>query len=294
MLIVLAAVLCGLVWGMVHGQIWLQLNVPWMARTAQSLQGVRKRPNRRTEASQPPSFTASQKFLAALLGTVVTGGILVLFASGWLVGVVYLIGLFVGFSPALIMAHWPPFAVVGLILLVGIVGFLSYDGTSDPGDVDEHLRADEPGGPESSDSDDRPNEVLSESSPAPSPPEKTDTNAEGIVLRGIPFAFNDETIRPEFLTELNEAVQTLRDNPNISILIEGYSDAVGSESFNLRLSQERAEAVREHLVEHGIAAERLQAVGRGEANPLAPNAKDDGSDNPEGRAMNRRVEFSVE
>ena len=115
-----------------------------------------------------------------------------------------------------------------------------------------------------------------------------------ISLPSIPFSFNDQTIQSEHLTELNEAVRILNDNPNISVLIEGYSDAVGSESFNLELSRDRAEIVREYLVEHGIAAERLRVVGRGEIDPLAPNAKDDGSDNPEGRAMNRRVELSVE
>ena len=115
-----------------------------------------------------------------------------------------------------------------------------------------------------------------------------------MVLQGIPFAFNDRTIRPEFLSALNETVRILNDNPTLSVLIEGYADAVGSESFNLRLARARAEAVRDYLVESGVAADRLRVVGRGEIEPLAPNARDDGSDNPEGRAMNRRVELSVE
>ena len=328
MLIALAAVLCGFVWGMIHGQVWLQLNVRWMARAARSLQGVRKRPNRRREAVRPTSFRATQKFLAALFGTIVTGGILAVLAANWSFLVPYSIGLFAGFSPAFILTYWRVSALVGLVLLIGAAGILFYDDEDDP---DEHVRMSEtigeqevpdqaagpsparpplpplpsveqeeavPEGEATSKEEANPQEIVRQGVPssvkqnAVTP--KEERAPKDVVLRGIPFAFNDRTIRPEFLSELNETVRILNDNPTLSVLIEGYADAVGSESSNLRLSRARAEAVRDYLVASGIAADRLRVVGRGEIDPLAPNARDDGSDNPEGRAVNRRVELSVE
>lgn len=290
---------------MVHGQVWLQLNVRWMARAARSLQGVRKRPNRRLEAVRHTSFRATQKFLVALFGTVVTGGMLAVLALNWSFLVPYSTGLFVGFSPAFILAYWRVSALVGVALLVGAAGILLYDDADDSG---EHVRVPEPmGEQEAPDQDARsqpaspPLSPLSpvegekdEVAPKGAPITKGEVVPKKIVLQGIPFAFNDQTIRPEFLSKLNETVRILNENPTLSVLIEGYADAVGSESFNLRLSRVRAEAVRDYLVEHGIAADRLRIVGRGEIEPLAPNARDDGSDNPEGRAVNRRVELSVE
>ena len=134
MLIALAAVLCGFVWGMIHGQVWLQLNVRWMARAARSLQGVRKRPNRRLEAVRPTSFRAPQKFFVALFGTVVTAGILAVLAANWSFLVPYSIGLFAGFSPAFILAYWRVSALVGGVLLVGALGIFVYDAEDDLGE----------------------------------------------------------------------------------------------------------------------------------------------------------------
>ena len=288
---------------MIHGQVWLQLNVRWMARAARSLQGVRKRPNRRLEAARPTSFRAAQKFLAILFGTVVTAGLLAVLAANWSFLVPYSIGLFAGFSPAFILVYWRVSALVGVVLLVGATGMLLYDAKDDSG---EHGRVAETENEQKApDQDASPQPARS---PLPSPPsvEKDEASPKGeatskeegapkdIVLRGIPFAFNDRTIRPEFLPELNETVRILNDNPTLSVLIEGYADAVGSDQSNLRLSRDRAAAVRDYLVESGVAADRLRVVGRGEIEPLAPNARDDGSDNPEGRAINRRVELSVE
>ncbi len=282
---------------MIHGQVWLQLNVGWMARAARALHGVRKRPNRRLEAVPPTSFRATQKFLAALFGTVVTAGMLAVLAANWSFLVPYSIGLFAGFSPAFILAYWRMSALVGGVLLVGALGIFTYDAEDDLGEqVHVSAMADEQEAP---DQNARPQPVR-----PPSPPSslvekdaavpKGKAAPQDIVLQGILFAFNDQTIRPEYLPELNETVRILNDNPPRSVLIEGYADAVGSESFNLRLSRARAEAVRDHLVKSGIAADRLRIVGRGETEALAPNAREDGSDNPAGRAVNRRVELSVE
>ena len=282
---------------MIHGQVWLQLNVRWMARVARSLQGVRKRPNRRLEAARPTSVRAAQKFLAILFGTVVTAGLLAVLTANWSFLVPYSIGLFAGFSPAFILAYWRVSVLVGVVMLVGATGMLLYDAKDGSG---EHGRvAETADAQEAPEQDANPQPVRPPSPPPPSV-EKDEVVPKGeavpknIVLQGIPFAFNGRTIRPEFLPELNETVRILNDNPTLSVLIEGYADAVGSEPSNLRLSRDRAAAVRDYLVESGVAADRLRVVGRGEIEPLAPNARDDGSDNPEGRAINRRVELSVE
>jgi OOP family OmpA-OmpF porin len=77
--------------------------------------------------------------------------------------------------------------------------------------------------------------------------------------------------------------------PQTTTTVEGYTDSVGSEAYNQQLSQRRADAVRQVMVdEYGVAADRVSAVGEGESDPVASN------DTAEGRALNRRVEASVE
>lgn len=288
MLVPLAAVLCGLVWGMVHGHIWLQLNIPWMTKTAQYLQGIRKRPNRRTTAPQPTSFSPWQQFLGSLLGTAATGGILAIFASDLSFLALYIIGLFAGFSPAFIKTYWRQLALVGVLLVVGVIGFQLYEeyGRGEPvgsGDGDSGASNQSSGT----------KGERSGQEPPPSSPSRP-SELEEIILRGVPFEFNAQQIQPEFLVVLNETVRILQEKPDVSVLIEGHTDAVGSGPANLSLSKKRAEVVRNYLVGQGIAAERLHVAGRGESDPLAPNTRTDGSDDPEGRAINRRVELSVE
>ena len=109
---------------------------------------------------------------------------------------------------------------------------------------------------------------------------------EEIILRGIPFAFNDQTIRPEYLPMLNETARILNDNPTLSVLIEGYADAVGSEAFNLRLS--RAQGGSGPRLSGSEWDCRRPSPSRGARRNRAPRsqmARDDGSDNPEGRAV---------
>ena len=297
MLVPLAAVLCGLVWGMVHGHIWLRLNIPWMTKTAQYLQGIRKRPNRRTTVPQPTSFSPWQQFLGSLLGTAATGGILAIFASDLSFLALYSIGLFAGFSPAFIKTYWRQLALVGVLLVVGVTGFQLYDeyGRGEPvgsGDGDSGASNQSSGtkGERSGEGS-----LPPPSLPPPPPPLPPLSSEPGeIILRGVPFEFNARQIQPEFLVVLNETVRILQEKPDVSVLIEGHTDAVGSGPANLTLSKKRAEAVRNYLVGQGVAAERLHVAGRGESDPLAPNTRADGSDDPQGRAINRRVELSVE
>jgi OOP family OmpA-OmpF porin len=84
---------------------------------------------------------------------------------------------------------------------------------------------------------------------------------------------------------LQEALAVLESHPDVRVEVAGHTDDQGREATNTRLSQQRAQAVHDWLVEHGIAADRLTVRGYGPREPIAPN------DTPEGRARNRRIEF---
>jgi outer membrane protein OmpA-like peptidoglycan-associated protein len=82
--------------------------------------------------------------------------------------------------------------------------------------------------------------------------------------------------------------------PRARYQVEGHTDAKGTDAYNDRLSQRRARSVRDWLVrEAGVAPTRIGTLGFGERRPVAPNERPDGSDDPEGRQRNRRVEILV-
>jgi OOP family OmpA-OmpF porin len=129
--------------------------------------------------------------------------------------------------------------------------------------------------------------------PSAPPPSAAPTESKRIVLRGINFDFNKANIKREFAPVLDEAAQILKDNSSIRVTIEGHTDSIGSDAYNQRLSERRANAVKQYLVAKGVMADRLETVGKGEKEPVAPNTTPNGKDNPEGRAMNRRAELKV-
>jgi outer membrane protein OmpA-like peptidoglycan-associated protein len=103
---------------------------------------------------------------------------------------------------------------------------------------------------------------------------------------GLYFGFASAAIRPESERVLKDIADTMTRQPAWTLRIEGHTDGLGSEAANLALSQQRSAAVRDALVSRfAIAAERLSAIGKGEAAPKASN------DTAEGRAQNRRVEL---
>jgi len=106
-----------------------------------------------------------------------------------------------------------------------------------------------------------------------------------IVLRGVTFATGKSDLTPESETVLEKAYNTLIAYPNMKVEIRGYTDNVGRASSNKRLSQRRANSVNDWLVRKGIDANRIQAIGMGESNPIANNKT------KEGRRLNRRIEF---
>jgi OOP family OmpA-OmpF porin len=101
----------------------------------------------------------------------------------------------------------------------------------------------------------------------------------------VHFDFDKSNIRPGDAAVLDEAAATLQANPNVTVNVNGHTDAIGSEEYNLGLSNRRADAVVNYLGEKGIASSRLIPHGYGKSQPVATN------DTPEGRAENRRVEL---
>ncbi len=108
-----------------------------------------------------------------------------------------------------------------------------------------------------------------------------------VVLKNIFFDVDAYSLRPQSYSELNKVVKLLKQNPGLSIQINGYTDNQGSEEHNRVLSQKRAGAVVDYLKTKGISPERLTAKGFGETHPVASNAT------AEGRARNRRTELEV-
>jgi OOP family OmpA-OmpF porin len=105
------------------------------------------------------------------------------------------------------------------------------------------------------------------------------------VTTGIKFDVNKSTIKAESIGTINYVVTMLNENPGLRFTVEGHTDSDGDENHNLKLSEARAKAVMEKLIELGIAKDRLAFKGHGESKPMA------GNDTPEGKAQNRRVEF---
>ena len=116
---------------------------------------------------------------------------------------------------------------------------------------------------------------------------------EVLILRGIHFDFDKYNIKPEWRAVLDESARIMKERSNIKVVIEGHTDSMGTEPYNQKLSERRAQAVFDYFVDKGISQSRLQTVGYGEMRPIADNTKPNGSDNPEGRAINRRVELKV-
>jgi outer membrane protein OmpA-like peptidoglycan-associated protein len=116
-------------------------------------------------------------------------------------------------------------------------------------------------------------------------------NLSGDVL----FDYDKATLKPAAQEALNKVAVVLSQFPESRVTVEGYTDAKGTKSVNMQLSQERALAVKDWLVKSGsVPAVNISARGFGEQNPVAPNTRPDGSDDRIGRAANRRVSIIVE
>lgn len=108
-----------------------------------------------------------------------------------------------------------------------------------------------------------------------------------VVINNIFFETGKATLTPQSYLELDKAIDLLRTNPTMVIEVGGHTDNTGDDATNMKLSHDRARAVREYMVGKGIGAEKIQAKGYGESNPIASNETD------EGKRANRRTEFII-
>ena len=109
-----------------------------------------------------------------------------------------------------------------------------------------------------------------------------------IVLENIYYDFNKADIRPEAAEDLDELVDLLTDNPDINIELSSHTDSRGEDEYNMELSQKRADAAIDYLIELGINSSRLIAKGYGETKPIVENAVKEKE-----HQKNRRTEFKV-
>ena len=163
-----------------------------------------------------------------------------------------------------------------------IDGYLDEDGTPDPdNDQDGILDVDDecPDEPETmngyEDTDGCPDEAMQFMIP----------EEQSQVMEGVNFATGSADLTPTAKDILSNVLRMLRNETDIRVEVQGYTDSVGSRSANLLLSQRRADTVKDYLVSGGVSASRITAKGYGEMNPIATN------ETIEGRGMNRRIEF---
>ncbi|HET7463257.1 MAG TPA: OmpA family protein [Longimicrobium sp.] len=113
---------------------------------------------------------------------------------------------------------------------------------------------------------------------------------EGIAVTfasGILFPFNSSDVLPAGRENLRQLAQSLQRYPGTEVLIVGHTDNVGSDAYNMTLSQRRADSARSYLVSMGVPGERIRTAGRGESEPVASNESE------AGRQQNRRVEIAI-
>ena len=106
-------------------------------------------------------------------------------------------------------------------------------------------------------------------------------------LNNVHFDFGKASIRPESYIELDELVSYMKNKDDVRVEIAGHTDNVGNDGDNLKLSQQRADAIRSYVIKKGIAASRIVAKGYGATQPVADN------DSDEGRQLNRRTEVRI-
>lgn len=113
------------------------------------------------------------------------------------------------------------------------------------------------------------------------------------VLDNIYFEFDKAELKEESLPTLETLVMFMEKHEDVIIEVSGHTDSRGDDEYNKELSQKRAESVGKYIVKQGIRKNRIIPKGYGETDPIAPNKKEDGSDNPEGRKKNRRTEVKI-
>ena len=118
-------------------------------------------------------------------------------------------------------------------------------------------------------------------------------NTQPGIISDVLFAFNEYNLSADAEKEVQNLLLLMKSNPSLEIEILGHADSKGSDNYNNRLSKKRAKTIRDKLIDAGIANNRVAFKGWGKTKPIAINENPDGTDNPEGRALNRRAEFCI-
>ncbi|MDA9563939.1 OmpA family protein [Flavobacteriales bacterium] len=125
----------------------------------------------------------------------------------------------------------------------------------------------------------------------------TDPNTEGEHTAAftfeVKFGFDKFELSESYLNDVEIIYSTYKRHEEAYIEIDGHTDSKGSDIYNMSLSKRRADAVAEYLIKKGVPKSHISTSGKGETQPIAPNTKPDGTDNPEGRAKNRRTEVKI-
>lgn len=168
------------------------------------------------------------------------------------------------------------------------------DGVIDPNDkcpdTPKGVKVDDVGCPLDTDGDGVPDYIDQ----CPTTPKGVPVDAVGChlfrqsIIINVEFEFGKSEVRPQYKDEIAKAADFMKKYPGVSCTIEGHTDDVGTNAYNKKLSQARAEAVKKYMVDNfGIDAKRLGAKGYGEEMPIASNKT------PEGRQKNRRIEAAM-
>lgn len=112
-------------------------------------------------------------------------------------------------------------------------------------------------------------------------------NIDLVMPGSITFSFDDATLSPSFMPTLNKLAATMNEYNQNTITIAGHTDSSGTDAYNINLSRQRAESVRNYLINQGVAYNRVSVVAYGESSPVADNSSD------YGRQQNRRVELTI-
>ena len=124
---------------------------------------------------------------------------------------------------------------------------------------------------------------------------ETETEIRIELAADVLFDFDSAELRAEAEQALGSVAGIIRSHQGAGVRVEGHTDAKGSDGYNRKLSKRRAEAVRDWLLDaEGLSGTKFKATGFGESKPTAANEKPDGSDDPEGRQKNRRVEIVID
>lgn len=116
---------------------------------------------------------------------------------------------------------------------------------------------------------------------------------ERVKVQNVYFAFDKFDLRTTYKAKMDSVYDLLEEYEELILRIGGHTDSKGSDAYNQKLSEKRAQEAKEYFLERGVDEERILTKGYGETQPVAPNENPDGSDNEAGRAKNRRVEFKL-